>query len=248
MLDNKGYINNNSYAKYPVILLLAGAIVSANYVGDLLAWTGILYYLICIAAILMNYRKAYMMLWAAVGVHVVLVGQSLWNWYYMDIEPCPYCFAAAGLILVAATAFTRMSVAVLPLILMFAVGYAWPWLFAPKIPIIQYAPQIQETLSKPTDTQLKSITSDQARESEAGNQPVDIVNSQPTAVSPAETSTELNQNPGPAVEKEAPVRPEQNVKSPETDKADKTKPETKTEINPQKDVNNPPAEVQSKSG
>lgn len=114
------------FQKLLAAFFLASASVSAYNVGDFLSWMGISYYLLCIIAILKDHRKARIMAWAAVAAHAVLTGYSLREWHYAGIEPCPYCFAAAGLTLCAAAALTRLQTALVPVILMLLVVYAWP--------------------------------------------------------------------------------------------------------------------------
>ena len=118
--------------KFLALLALAGAAASANGAGNYLAYAGTTYYAICAMAILLNFRRASLLLWAAVGVHAVLVGYALWGWQTAQIVPCIYCFGAAGFALLAATIYTRMAAAVLPLLLIAGVWYAWPSIFADK--------------------------------------------------------------------------------------------------------------------
>lgn len=146
--------NPDFIVKFIVLSLIAISSASAFYVGDLLSWVGITYYFICALAILKDHPKAPALLWAAVAAHSVLVGYSLFNWYHEGIIPCPYCFASAGCILIAATARTKLTAAVLPAILVLAVGYSWAGLFTPKSPEVNYIPPVQhvETNSEETIT------------------------------------------------------------------------------------------------
>ncbi len=118
--------------KFLALLALAGAAASANGAGNYLAYAGTTYYAICAMAILLNFRRASLLLWAAVGAHAVLVGYALWGWQTAQIVPCIYCFGAAGFALLAATIYTRLAAAVLPLLLIAGVWYAWPSTFADK--------------------------------------------------------------------------------------------------------------------
>ncbi|MDD4169103.1 MAG: hypothetical protein PHD36_02365 [Desulfotomaculaceae bacterium] len=128
MLSEKNYLNN--IGRVLAVLALSGAIASAQYVGNMLAWAGITYYLICIAAIIFKHPWARYITWAAVGFHIVLVSYSLWNWFTASIPPCQYCFIAAGLAFFAATALQKVPMAVFPVILMTAVWLSWPYAFA----------------------------------------------------------------------------------------------------------------------
>jgi hypothetical protein len=118
--------------KFLALIALAGAAASANGAGNYLSYAGTIYYAICAMAILFNYRSAATLLWAAVGAHAVLVGYALWSWQTAQIVPCIYCFGAAGFALLAATIYTRLVAAVLPLLLIAGVWYAWPSIFADK--------------------------------------------------------------------------------------------------------------------
>ena len=118
--------------KFLALLALAGAAASANGAGNYLAYAGTTYYAICAMAILLNFRNTALLLWAAVGAHAVLVGYALWGWQTAQILPCIYCFGAAGFVLLAATIYTRMAAAVLPLLLIAGVWFAWPSVFADK--------------------------------------------------------------------------------------------------------------------
>jgi hypothetical protein len=115
--------------KILALIALAVAATSAYNAVGYLVYGGITYYTICAIAILFNYRRANLMLWAAVGVHALLVGYSLWGWQTAQIIPCIYCFGAAGFALLAATVYTRLPVAILPALLIAGVWFAWPHLF-----------------------------------------------------------------------------------------------------------------------
>jgi hypothetical protein len=116
--------------KFLALIALAGAAASAYGAGNYLAYTGTVYYATCAMAILLDFRRAALMLWAAVGAHTVLVGYALWGWQTAQVTPCIYCFGAAGFALLAATIYTRLAAAVLPLLLIAGVWYAWPSIFA----------------------------------------------------------------------------------------------------------------------
>ena len=119
--------------KILALLALVAAIVAAQGAGNIIAYIGIGYYVVCIIAILLRFRWAGGMLWLAVGAHVLLTGWALWNWYTELIIPCHYCLWAAGFVLLAATAFYRLPAAVLPVLLMVAVSAAWPYAFGDKV-------------------------------------------------------------------------------------------------------------------
>ncbi|NPV89515.1 MAG: hypothetical protein HPY50_01910 [Firmicutes bacterium] len=112
------------------ILALVGAIIASYNAGNILAYTGIAYYILCIVALLMNYTRANLLLWAAVGVHVGLTSYAFWRWQALGIIPCHFCLMAAGFALAAAVVYYRPKLAVLPLALMLVVGYTWPYIFA----------------------------------------------------------------------------------------------------------------------
>jgi hypothetical protein len=116
--------------KFLALIALAAAAAAAYGAGNYLAYTGTVYYAICAMAILLNFRRTALLLWAAVGVHAVLVGYALWGWQTAQVTPCIYCFGAAGFVLLAATIYTRLAAAVLPLLLIAGVWYAWPSIFA----------------------------------------------------------------------------------------------------------------------
>lgn len=120
----------NSIGSVLAVLALSGAIVSAHYVGNVLAWAGIIYYLVCIGAIAFKHHWAKYIIWGAVGFHVVLVSYSLWLWFTAGTLPCAYCFICAGLVLLAATALQKTPMAVLPMLLIIAVWLSWPYAFA----------------------------------------------------------------------------------------------------------------------
>jgi hypothetical protein len=118
--------------KILALIALTGASVMAYNAGNYLSKAGVVYYTICALALLLNYRRAALLLWAAVGVHAVLVGYALWGWQSAQVVPCIYCFGAAGFALLAATVYARPVAAVLPVLLIVCFGYAWPYIFADK--------------------------------------------------------------------------------------------------------------------
>lgn len=111
------------------VLALIAAIGAAFGSGDLLAYIGIAFYLLCIAALFMKHPQAHLLLWTAVGVHTILVSFSLWRWQALGVTPCHFCFLAAGSALVAAVVYYQPRLALVPLGLMLAVGFSWSALF-----------------------------------------------------------------------------------------------------------------------
>jgi hypothetical protein len=116
--------------KILALIALAGASIMAYNAGNYLSKAGVVYYTICAIALLLNYRRANLLLWAAVGGHAVLVGYSLWQWQAAQVIPCIYCFGAAGFALLAAVVYTRPAAAVVPVVLIAAAWFAWPYVFA----------------------------------------------------------------------------------------------------------------------
>lgn len=144
--------------KILALIALSGAAASAYGAGNYLAYAGTIYYTICAAAIILNYRRVVLLLWAAVGAHAVLVGYGMWNWQTAQVIPCVYCFGAAGFALLAATVYTRLPAAIAPALLIAAAWYAWPFVFIDK----GQADVIQQQ------------TQNQTTEQQTGNQPVDV--------------------------------------------------------------------------
>ena len=116
--------------KFLAMIALTGAAIMAYYAGNYLSKVGVFYYAISAIALLLNYRRSSLLLWAAVGAHAVLVGYSLWQWQAAQVQPCIYCFGAAGFALLAATAYTRLAAAIVPALLIASVWMAWPYVFA----------------------------------------------------------------------------------------------------------------------
>lgn len=105
----------NNFTKMAGNVLAVLALCGAYQVDNTLAWAGIVYYLICIAAIVFRYSGAKYVAWGAVGFHVDMVSYALWNWQTAGVRPCHFCFIAAGLALLAAVALQRLPLAVWPL-------------------------------------------------------------------------------------------------------------------------------------
>ncbi|MHB8158716.1 MAG: hypothetical protein ACYDEQ_15250, partial [Desulfocucumaceae bacterium] len=118
-------INALNIKRVLVILALAGAITAAYGSGNYLSYAGISYYIVCIIAVLLNYQRSNLLLWAAVGFHALLTGYAVWRWQAAGIAPCSYCLTAAGLALVAAVAHYRPKLAIAPIILMMVIWYGW---------------------------------------------------------------------------------------------------------------------------
>lgn len=116
--------------KIIALIALAGASAMAYGAGNYLSYVGIAYYFICAAAILLNFSRAGRLLWAAVGAHILLTAYSVWNWQAAGIIPCQYCFGAAGLVLLAATALYRLPAVIMPVLLVTCAWYAWPFMFS----------------------------------------------------------------------------------------------------------------------
>jgi len=128
-MSDQAAVKGFDLRKILALIALAAAATSAYNAVGYLVYGGITYYTICAIALLLNLRKANLLLWGAVGVHAVLVGYSLWGWQTAQIIPCIYCFGAAGFALLAATVYTRLPVAILPALLIAGVWFAWPHLF-----------------------------------------------------------------------------------------------------------------------
>jgi hypothetical protein len=118
-----------------VLLALVAAAIAAAGRGDTLAHIGMAYYLLCAISVFRNDQRSGYLLWAAVGVHLMLVGYSAWRWQTLAIIPCPYCMSAAGFALIAATAWSKIRIAFLPVLLMLGAWYAWPLAFAYSGPL-----------------------------------------------------------------------------------------------------------------
>lgn len=141
--------------KILALIALAAAAITAYGAVNYIAYGGITYYTICAIAILFNYRRASLMLWAAVGVHAVLVSYALLSWQTAGAHLCPYCFGAAGFALLAATVFTRLPAAILPVILITGVWFAWPHVFVKSHAGASQQP-VSETQSQTSGTQPAS--------------------------------------------------------------------------------------------
>ena len=191
------------------LLALVAAIVAARGAGNYLAYAGVSYYLICIIAILLRFRRAGCLLWFAVGVHVLLTGWSLWSWHTELIIPCHYCLWAAGFVLLAATAFYRLPAAVLPVLLMVGVSAAWPYAFGDKV-LDEINPPAGEATFEPVSAPGDNQSGEEddtlpAGETPAMGLPAESENS--GAANPAPTRTSPAAKPAPAVSQ--PEQPEQ---------------------------------------
>ena len=150
-----------------VLLALAAAAVSAAGRGNALAYLGMTYYFVCAVAVFRSDRRAGYLLWLAVAVHLTLVAYSVWRWQALAIIPCHFCMAAAGFALLAATAWYRRPLVVLPALLMISVWLAWPLVFAAEQPQSnQPGSQVQEA-ARPNEKPA-------AAAAEANGQPVQI--------------------------------------------------------------------------
>jgi hypothetical protein len=197
---------NTDSRKFLTLIALAGAAASANGAGNYLAYAGTIYYAICAMAILLNFRRAAVLLWAAVGAHAALVGYALWSWQTAQIVPCIYCFGAAGFALLAATIYTRLAAAVLPLLLIAGAWYAWPSIFADKgQPGITQQPGIEAQYQTPVqqdDNQPAVVKTDAATDigktapkAQNGGDPIQTVTQQEqaAATTPVPTNPENTQ-------------------------------------------------------
>lgn len=197
---------NTDSRKFLTLIALAGAAASANGAGNYLAYAGTMYYAICAMAILFNFHRAATLLWAAVGAHAVLVGYALWSWQTAQIVPCIYCFGAAGFALLAATIYTRLAAAVLPLLLIAGAWYAWPSIFADKgKPGVTQQPGIEAQYQTPVqqdDNQPAAVKPDAAADSgtkaptaQTGGDSIQIETqqSQTAATSPTATTPDIPQ-------------------------------------------------------
>ncbi len=115
--------------KLVVIAALVGAIIAAYDKGNNLAYLGIAFYTVCAIAVLISHRRTSLLLWFAVVVHVLLFIYIIWDWQSNEIIPCIYCVAAAGFALLAAVAWWKTPVSVLPALLIVAFWYTWPMIF-----------------------------------------------------------------------------------------------------------------------
>lgn len=159
------------------VLALIGAIGAAYGAYSILTWPGIAYYTICIAALLfVRDPKVTYLLWFAVVFHaVVTVAYPLWLWHTQQIIPCIYCFAAFCFALIAAMIMYRLPVAVLPVLLMAGMLYAWPYAFAlePKATANPISDEVQQTVSPvepepATDVKTAGNQNDQTGSAEPG--------------------------------------------------------------------------------
>lgn len=223
--------------KILVMTLLLVSSASAYYVGDLLSWTGIAYYSICAVAIFKDYHKAHIMLWAAVGVHSILVGYSMLNWFQEGIEPCPYCFTSAGCILIAATVRTKPAAVVLPAVLVFSVAYSWTWLFAPKISSVHYTPPVQQIQAGQAevkvDDKVSSVPEKKTEAETLPSQELDLA-AQPEQASPTENGHAPGELTETAVVKNTYDPEQQKTNATPALEQGKTKTDSQTEPKPTK--------------
>ena len=216
------------YQKALVVLCLSGAVWAAYNVGNLLSWAGIIYYLICALAVLRNHRWARILLWSAVGIHSILIGYSLWQWNYFHIEPCPYCFAAAGLVLTAAVGQTRFPVVVLPAMLMLGVGLSWSRIYASPNNL-QFNPPSEVQMKNNSNLQ-KAASTVKSSENNSLSMPGE---KQSTNLNNAKTVSKQNDpkqalKPGPVVIQDNPAQPQQNAEPSQNTLA--TNPTTETTL------------------
>lgn len=165
------------------IVALLGAIGAAYGAYSTLTWPGIAYYTFCIAALLfIKDRRVIYLLWFAVGFHaVVTVGYSLWLWQTQQIIPCIYCFSATGFALIAALVMYRLPVAILPVLLLAGMLYAWPYAFAvePKATASPNNAEVQPAISP---AELKPATTENTAGKQNNNDVTDETGKdQPTA-------------------------------------------------------------------
>lgn len=144
--------------KIIALIALAGASAMAYGAGNYLSYVGVAYYFICAAAILLNFSRAGLLLWAAVGAHMLLTAYSVWNWQAAGIIPCQYCFGAAGFVLIAATALYRLPAVILPVLLVTCAWYAWPFMFSDngQAGVIQQQTQSQTTEQQAADQAVEA--------------------------------------------------------------------------------------------
>lgn len=187
--------------KILALLALAAAIAAARGAGNYLAYAGVSYYLVCIAAILLRFRWAGCLLWFAVGVHVLLTGWSFWEWHSELIIPCRYCLWAAGFVLLAATAFYRLPAAVLPVLLMVGASAAWPYAFGEKALEKYYSPAGKTTV-QPVSAPGNNEPGENEETSLSGESPGENLPAEPgdaAAENPAPAKTSPAVKPAPTV-------------------------------------------------
>ena len=195
--------------KILALLALVAAIVAAQGAGNIIAYIGIGYYVVCIIAILLRFRWAGGMLWLAVGAHVLLTGWALWNWYTELIIPCHYCLWAAGFVLLAATAFYRLPAAVLPVLLMVAVSAAWPYAFGDKV-LDEINPSAGEATIEPVSAPGDNQPGEEDDTLPAGENPAMGLPAGPEGsgtANPAPAGTSPAAQPAPAASQPSPPEP-----------------------------------------
>lgn len=125
----KNFLAAQKVQKALVLLALTGAMMMAFMAHSSLTYIGILYYLICLVVVLKSDCRTIpnQLLWAAVGLHLILICYLLWIWKTIGIFPCFFCIAAAGFALIAATAFSKLPLSVIPMVLLAMLWYNWPY-------------------------------------------------------------------------------------------------------------------------
>ncbi|NPV92710.1 MAG: hypothetical protein HPY50_18230 [Firmicutes bacterium] len=215
--------------KIIVVAALLAAARSAYGSGDLLAYMGIAYYLVCITALVVDHPRTGWLLLFAVAVHAVLTSYAVWRWQALGIIPCHFCLLAAGFALLAAVIYHRPRLAALPLALMVAVWWAWPLVFVDRSapsppPAIESTgdqqPGLQQTEQRSAETgpESKTIAEPEktVNKSTAGKKPVKAAEEpKPTAVEPA--------SPGPASKEQPDIKP--STSQPAAPPADNQEPE-----------------------
>jgi len=107
-------------------MALMGAVAVAYAKGNVLAYVGIAFYVVCAVAVLSGYRRTKLLLWAAVAAHGGLFVYAMCSWAVEGIAPCRYCLTAAGLTTLAAVAWWKKPLAVVPAVLVIAIWFCWP--------------------------------------------------------------------------------------------------------------------------
>ena len=145
------------------------------------------------------------------GVHSILIGYSIWQWNYFHIEPCPYCYAAAGLVLTAAVGQTRFPAVVLPAMLMLGVGFSWSWIYASpnNLQITPSAEVQMKTTTNPEKT-LNTVKSGENNSlSVPGGKQATNLHTAKTDIN--QNNPEQNSQPGSIVKQDNLVEPQQNA-------------------------------------
>ena len=247
MSFNSWFHKTTLYQNFLILLCLAGAIYSAYNVGNSLSWAGILYYTLCILAVLKNNRRVLHLLWAAVGIHAVLISYSLWQWSHLQVVPCHYCFAAAGLLLTAAVTRIKLPAVILPLILMVGVGFAWPWIFAKQTDL----PNTRPAATQANTTSSSNTKTEPSKDSDLVSEPV---TQQETKTVPVKTNVlatkeKVITQTGIPLQKSAPVQPEPTANTNPSEDKSIFQAQDKLETTPEEKTDSgSPAESPPKSG